>query len=146
MCSSGLRFSKGEVLHVLPRYKELMHARKDVSHLSVRDLMLLDTKVVCLRGLNAAWKHAAGLLVTGFGCGAFFASLWKQRLPLPASSARFKKFVPKRVKHLPLWKQPKSWQGTAATRPGSGSGTGLTSRFCVLRQAVVLLFSKAPKS
>jgi len=35
-------------------YKELMEARKDVSHLSVRDLMLLDTKVVSLRGLRVA--------------------------------------------------------------------------------------------
>lgn len=35
-------------------YKELMDARKDVSHLTVRDLMLLDTKVVTLRGMNVA--------------------------------------------------------------------------------------------
>lgn len=41
-------------------YKELMHARKDVSHLSVRDLMLLDTKVVCLRGLNVAFASIFG--------------------------------------------------------------------------------------
>jgi len=37
-----------------------MHARKDVSHLSVRDLMLLDTKVVCLRGLNVAFASIFG--------------------------------------------------------------------------------------
>lgn len=37
-----------------PWYKELMEARKDVAHLSVRDLMLLDMKVVTLRALRVA--------------------------------------------------------------------------------------------
>ncbi|CAE7397805.1 Prune1 [Symbiodinium natans] len=44
-------------------YKELMNARKDVSHLSVRDLMLLDTKVASLRGLNVAFASMFGTLL-----------------------------------------------------------------------------------
>ena len=43
-------------------YKELMEARKDVSHLTCRDLMLLDTKVVNLRGLNVAVASMFGTL------------------------------------------------------------------------------------
>ena len=35
-----------------------MEARKDVSHLSVRELMLLDTKVVTLRGMKVAGTQA----------------------------------------------------------------------------------------
>lgn len=43
-------------------YKELMEARKDVSHLTCRDLMLLDTKVVNLRGFNVAVASMFGTL------------------------------------------------------------------------------------
>ncbi|CAE7546222.1 Prune1 [Symbiodinium pilosum] len=43
-------------------YKELMRARKDVSHLSIRELMLLDMKVVSLRGLNVAFASIFGTI------------------------------------------------------------------------------------
>ena len=43
-------------------YKDLMEARKDVSHLTVRDLMLLDTKVVTLRGMRVAVASMFGTI------------------------------------------------------------------------------------
>ncbi|CAJ1380525.1 unnamed protein product [Effrenium voratum] len=43
-------------------YRSLMEARKDVSHLSVRELMLLDTKVVTLRGMKVAVASFFGTL------------------------------------------------------------------------------------
>jgi len=46
--------SKVQVPEAKPWYKQLMEARKDVSHLTIRDLMLLDTKVVTLRELRVA--------------------------------------------------------------------------------------------
>jgi len=56
-------------------YKQLMHARKDVSHLSVRELMLLDTKVVTLRGLQVAFASMMSampeVMSKASGCEAF---------------------------------------------------------------------------
>eukprot|EP00933_Yihiella_yeosuensis_P033217 TRINITY_DN26940_c0_g1_i1.p1 TRINITY_DN26940_c0_g1~~TRINITY_DN26940_c0_g1_i1.p1 ORF type:complete len:380 (-),score=83.15 TRINITY_DN26940_c0_g1_i1:76-1215(-) len=43
-------------------YDELMEARKDVSHLSVRELMLVDTKVVTISGLSVAFSSIFGSL------------------------------------------------------------------------------------